>query len=676
MPEIMTTQDFVDGRLDVKSLGEAANGDENTQVVTRTGETYPSAKKAIKTMFVNGGLPAQPFATKALMTASTLANGSYAQVTDETANNGLYLKTAGAWVKSGYDPTGLAKTYTDTVIYDLSNKPKLSIHTFYYTSADKGQVKRIIKPLKLTKGKRYKISLSFNKDLKASSSVTFSLKTLPSNDYLQVIDTVYYAEGLVKKGIQEFILTPTQDATYYYIYINDNTAGDLQIDVNVEEAGLFQEEINNSALMSVLPRVYDVFHNTVGLQRFVIENKFIAGRRYNVAVQFDSVGIRTSGTTTIYSFKTTSSSNYADVVDVAIELNQASMLSKELKFSFTATADATHLYMYVNIVADIRIKTSITDETLLLENAAQLSTMYSSLKAVSENTATGLQYKGEKLRLTKNSYSLNSLMTLTKPSGVTDAFQGADVYNGLLFACFHTGVVGVYDFTNHNKTPLAKFNLGSFGTGNHANCANFSRKFYAGNTQFPLLYVTGGNDVATMRCEVENITESGGVYSSTRVQSITFSQDGFAAAGLEEIWGWPNWLVDAENGFIYVFTSRYRSSLTEHYDDNAYIANKYRLPDPTTGDVTIGLAELVEQKVFNFDTHYTQSGCVFDNKIIYVYGLGSVAFPFNIRVYDLLTNSLSSSINVATTSEPESCFVLDGKLFVVMVDGKVLEFLF
>ena len=43
------------------------------------------------------------FKIKALMTASTLPNDSYAMVTDDTDNNGLYVKTAGAWVKSEYD---------------------------------------------------------------------------------------------------------------------------------------------------------------------------------------------------------------------------------------------------------------------------------------------------------------------------------------------------------------------------------------------------------------------------------------------------------------------------------------------------------------------------------------------------------------------------------------------
>lgn len=113
MSELLTLQDLSNGHLDIKALGEAANGDENTIVTTRTGNTYPSAERAIKTMFKNGGLPATPFATKALMEASALVDGDYAMVTDDPANNGLYAKTAGAWVKSSYDPMIQAQVYAN-----------------------------------------------------------------------------------------------------------------------------------------------------------------------------------------------------------------------------------------------------------------------------------------------------------------------------------------------------------------------------------------------------------------------------------------------------------------------------------------------------------------------------------------------------------------------------------
>ena len=124
MPELLTLQDLANGHLDVKALGEAANGDENTIVTTRTGNTYPSAERAINIMFQNGGLPATPFATKALMTASALVDGDYAMVTDDTVDNGLYVKTAGAWVKSDYDPLAQAKDYVDEKIKISLNDPE------------------------------------------------------------------------------------------------------------------------------------------------------------------------------------------------------------------------------------------------------------------------------------------------------------------------------------------------------------------------------------------------------------------------------------------------------------------------------------------------------------------------------------------------------------------------
>lgn len=115
MADAITIKALQDASLDAKSLEEVVNGDEAKQVTTRKGETYPSVKKAINTMFENGGLPATPFATKALMTASALVDGKYAMVTDDTDNNGLYVKTAGAWVKSNYDPFTQAKKYSDEV---------------------------------------------------------------------------------------------------------------------------------------------------------------------------------------------------------------------------------------------------------------------------------------------------------------------------------------------------------------------------------------------------------------------------------------------------------------------------------------------------------------------------------------------------------------------------------
>lgn len=131
--QVITKQELIDAHKDAKTLEEVVNGSETKQVTTRLGENYPSVKKAIKTLFENGGLPATSFATKALMTASVLDDGKYAIVTDDAVNNGLYLKTSGAWAKSGYDPTGQAITHIDNTL----DRKMLDVLRPEYTKASK-----------------------------------------------------------------------------------------------------------------------------------------------------------------------------------------------------------------------------------------------------------------------------------------------------------------------------------------------------------------------------------------------------------------------------------------------------------------------------------------------------------------------------------------------------------
>lgn len=116
MAEPITIQKLIEASMDSDSLEVLVNGDENAQVTTRLGQTYPSAKKAINTMFANGGLPAKPFVSKPIMVASSLPDGSYAQVTDSPVDNGLYLKVAGAWVKSSYDPLNQSKEFVKATL--------------------------------------------------------------------------------------------------------------------------------------------------------------------------------------------------------------------------------------------------------------------------------------------------------------------------------------------------------------------------------------------------------------------------------------------------------------------------------------------------------------------------------------------------------------------------------
>ena len=110
----------------IQALQQFMTNDASTEVAVPAYGNIPSLQGYISTMFESGGLPATPFATKALMEASALVDGDYAQVTDDTTNNGLYVKTAGSWIKSTYDPVKQSKEYVDnlaTVNYKVVSEP-------------------------------------------------------------------------------------------------------------------------------------------------------------------------------------------------------------------------------------------------------------------------------------------------------------------------------------------------------------------------------------------------------------------------------------------------------------------------------------------------------------------------------------------------------------------------
>lgn len=96
------------GSQDLKTIEDFVNLPAGSDVYPRllpdiNVGTLSGVRDAI---FEAGGLPAKPFATLAKMQTdgASLADGQLAQVYNEAANNGLYVKEAGGWVKALYDP--------------------------------------------------------------------------------------------------------------------------------------------------------------------------------------------------------------------------------------------------------------------------------------------------------------------------------------------------------------------------------------------------------------------------------------------------------------------------------------------------------------------------------------------------------------------------------------------
>lgn len=107
MTKPITIEQLQNASRDAKTLEQVVNGDENTDVTSRLGATYPTLDKALKLLLENGLLGATPFKTHALLLSSSLDDDSYAVVTDDPTptKNGIYQKTEGEWRLSGYNDT-------------------------------------------------------------------------------------------------------------------------------------------------------------------------------------------------------------------------------------------------------------------------------------------------------------------------------------------------------------------------------------------------------------------------------------------------------------------------------------------------------------------------------------------------------------------------------------------
>lgn len=189
-------------------------------------------------MFENGGLPATPFKTKALMTASALVDGKYAMVTDDTVNNGLFIKTAGDWVKSSYDPVSQASV--DATAKSNAAKLQAVADANLYTDnktefkIDGAVGKNLFNKTKVTAG------LALN-----DTGGTFNSSSRNVSSYIAVKPNVAYSFSNINKavfydinkaflqsnaGANANVISPAT-AAFVRIDINDNSLNTAQIEL-------------------------------------------------------------------------------------------------------------------------------------------------------------------------------------------------------------------------------------------------------------------------------------------------------------------------------------------------------------------------------------------------------------------------------------------------------------
>lgn len=99
MTEPITLEQLKNASLDAQTLEQVINGDENTDVTSRLGATYPTLDKALRLVMQNGMISTTACRTHSEMMRSDLPDDSYAVVTNDPniGRNGLWQKINGQW---------------------------------------------------------------------------------------------------------------------------------------------------------------------------------------------------------------------------------------------------------------------------------------------------------------------------------------------------------------------------------------------------------------------------------------------------------------------------------------------------------------------------------------------------------------------------------------------------
>ncbi len=271
----------------------------------------------------------------------------------------------------------------------------------------------------------------------------------------------------------------------------------------------------------------------------------------------------------------------------------------------------------------------------------------------------------------------------------TTSAQGMGIWNGKAFILYDTGVCAVYDLDGKNGEPLDVFRLGSYNDGiptkdhlNHANDCMFS-KIHLGGNPIPLLYVTTGTGIGKdadgffYRCAVENIRFDGRSYSSETIQIISYvptQEDG--TKYLLPCWGCPAWLMDPDEGFLYIFSAQYRTKreCVPQGKRNRYIVTKFALPDPAMGGaVRLTCADILDQFSVESDVMFTQGGTIHNGYLYYTFGVPQGNYPNTIMIFDLHKKTLHRVIGNLDEDmcheEIECCAVHDGRLYANTTGG-------
>ena len=264
-------------------------------------------------------------------------------------------------------------------------------------------------------------------------------------------------------------------------------------------------------------------------------------------------------------------------------------------------------------------------------------------------------YTGEVISVSRR---VGKELLMNGPAG--SGCQDGCCIGDLLFQFTSSGTFDVYNM----KTTLAvetncQMGLPTENVAPHCNSVCIGIEKNASN--IPYVYVNAYNaeGLPMGACYVYSITNSSG-YTAELIQTILI---GFTSS---ETWTdgtstrpYGNFIVDIENGFLYVITQP---------TSNKERVFKFELPQVASGTVTLAETDIVDQ----FDLPwlpYIQGSAINNGRLYQLSGFGSTqqsgTYPGFCHVIDLEREKEVSTIpldNIGVTSEPELIDVYDNKL--------------
>lgn len=224
--------------------------------------------------------------------------------------------------------------------------------------------------------------------------------------------------------------------------------------------------------------------------------------------------------------------------------------------------------------------------------------------------------------------------------------QGADSYGVFLFQ-FHNANAAVNIYNLREKVFVETVEMIA-NKSNHCNNASFSRVFFNGIDEFPLLYVSGDSGTYN-HVQVYRITRVGTSFTFTQIQEIILPK-----ATKENNLYWSGVVVDNDNNCMYIYANKNRAQIA-----------KLNIPDINQEEVVLTDEDVLD--IYTVEKFNHQQGAVINNGKMYVFdGVPQWGDTNYLRIIDLEKKVDFAKINITEKglkAEPEGAFIFNDILY-------------